>query len=114
MLCEQHLGDAGFEMALAEMAGDADQPVLILIPRKHDAIIGLEAGLVSPEADAAVLLFEDDRAAEIRRVRLASAFVVDDKKRPAVGEEFAAVAVRCQLDVPTFAVSGFPCPAAGP
>jgi hypothetical protein len=33
-------------MALAEMAGDADQPVLPPIPRKHDAIIGLEGGLI--------------------------------------------------------------------
>ena len=58
VLREHHLGDAGFEMALAEMAGDADQPVMPPIPRKRDAIIGLEGGLISPEADGAVLLLK--------------------------------------------------------
>ena len=92
-------------MALPEMAGDADQAVLLLIPRKRDAIIGLEAGLVSPEAGGAVLLFEDHRAAEIGGVGLASALVIDDEQRAAVGEEFAAVAVRLQLDVAALAAA---------
>jgi hypothetical protein len=81
-------------MALPEMASDADQTVLLLIPRKGDAIVRLEAGLISPEEGGAVLLFEDRRAAEIGGVGLASALVIDDEKRAAVGEEFAAVAVR--------------------
>ena len=86
-------------MALAEIAGDADQAVLLLIARKHDAIIGLEAGLVAPETDGVVLLLEDDGAAEIGGVGFAAALVIDDEQRRAVGEEFAAVAVRRQLDV---------------
>ena len=68
-------------MALPEMAGDADQAVLLLIPRKGDAIIGLEAGLVSPEDGGAVLLFEDHGAAEIGGVGFAAALVIDDEKR---------------------------------
>jgi hypothetical protein len=52
-------------MALPEMAGDADQAVLLLIPRKADAIIRLIARLISPEDGGAVLLSEDHRAAEI-------------------------------------------------
>ncbi|WP_456627032.1 hypothetical protein [Bradyrhizobium sp. URHC0002] len=92
-------------MALSEMAGDADQAVLLLIPRKGDAIIRLKAGLISPEDGGTFLLFEDHRAAEIRGVRLTAALVVDDEKRAAVGEEFAAVAVRLQLDVATLAAA---------
>ena len=92
-------------MALPEMAGDADQAILLLIPRKGDAIVRLETGLISPKDGAAVLLLEDHRAAEIRCVGLASALVVDDEKRAAVGEEFAAVAVRLQLDVATLAAA---------
>src|SRR6185369_13534972 len=59
ILREHHFGDAGFEMALPEMAGDADQAVLLLIPRKGDAIIRLKARLISSEDGGAVLLFED-------------------------------------------------------
>src|SRR5690242_6617095 len=92
-------------MALPEMAGDADQAVLRLIPRNNDAIVGLKAGLIALEECGAVLLFEDHRAAEIRGVRLAFALVIDDQKRAAVGEEFAAVAVRLQLDVATLAAA---------
>ena len=100
-------------MALPEMAGDADQAVLLLIPRKGDAIIRLKAGLISPEDGGAVLLFEDHRAAEIRGMGLAAALVIDDEKRAAVGEEFAAGAVRRQLDVATLAAAVSFCPAAG-
>ena len=69
-LGEHHFRDAGFEMALPEMAGDADQAVLLLIPSKADAIIRLKARLISPEDGGAVLLFEDHRAAEIGCVGL--------------------------------------------
>jgi hypothetical protein len=81
-------------MALSEMAGDADQAVLLPIPRKGNALIRLKARLISPEDSGAFLLFEDYRAAEIRGMGLAAALVIDDQKRAAVGEEFAAVAVR--------------------
>jgi hypothetical protein len=40
---EHHFRDAGFEMALSEMAGDADQAVLLPIPRKGNAIIRPES-----------------------------------------------------------------------
>jgi hypothetical protein len=100
-------------MALPEMAGDADQAVLLLIPRKADAIIRLIARLISPEDGGAVLLSEDHRAAEIGGVGLAAALVIDDEKRAAVGEEFSAVAVRRQLDVATLAAAIALGPAAG-
>jgi hypothetical protein len=60
---------------------------------------------VPPGEGGAVLLFEDHRAAEIDGVGLASTFVIDDEKRAAVGEEFAAVTVRPQRDVATLAAA---------
>jgi hypothetical protein len=35
-------------MALPEMAGDADQAILLLIPRNNDAIVSLKARLIIP------------------------------------------------------------------
>ena len=58
---------------LSEMAGDADQAVLLPIPRKGNAIIRLKARLISLEDSGAFLLFEDYRAAEIRGMGLAAA-----------------------------------------
>src|SRR2546428_13081858 len=92
-------------MALPEMAGDADQAILLLIPRKGDAIVRLETGLISPKDGAAVLLLEDHRAAEIRCVGVASPLVVADEKRAAVGEDFAVVGSRLSLDAATLAAA---------
>ncbi|WOH67405.1 hypothetical protein [Bradyrhizobium sp. BWA-3-5] len=92
-------------MALSDVPGDADQPVLLLVPRHGDAIIDLKARLIAIEQAGAVLLLEDDGAAEIGGVGLAIALVADDQKRRAVGEEFAAIAVRPQLDVAALATA---------
>ena len=87
-----------FENALADMAGETDQPILPLALHR-DAVIGLRTGRKAPENGFAGALLEHDGAAIVGGVRFAFALVVHHQQRIACRNKPAAVAIRGQLDV---------------
>ena len=95
---EHHLGHAAFENALADMAGEADQAVLLVVAGNGDAVVHGVAGLVSPEDEALAGRFEHHRAAIVRGVGLATAVVADDEEG-AISQKSSAEAILAELDV---------------
>ncbi len=95
---ENHLRHAAFEIALADMAGDADQDVLLRALRQRDAVAGLRARLKTPENISIGDEFEHDGAAAVGGMRLAAALIGDDEERRS-RDEFAVVALLGEFDV---------------